>query len=369
MALCGEESGGIPMQQDTLDLFRTLTELQAAPGFERDIRRFMRGELGKYTDEIVQDRLGSLFGVKRGDEKGPTIMVAGHMDEVGFLVTAVTENGMIRFQTLGAWFSQVLPAQRVQIMTNQGPILGVIGSTPTHLLDETARVRPMDIKAMYIDIGADSRSDAEQIGVRIGQQIVPVCPFTPLANPKKIMAKAWDNRYGVGLAIELLKELQGETLPNILYSGATVQEEVGLRGAHTAANLIQPDLFYALDASAAADMTGDRNAFGQLGRGALLRIYDPTMITHRGMIEFVQDTAKTHRIPYQYFISTGGTDAGQVHLQGSGIPSAVIGVCARYIHTSASILHIDDYAAAKELLIQLVRKSDRTTLNTILENT
>jgi glutamyl aminopeptidase len=356
------------MKQDSLDLFRTLTELQAAPGFEREIRQFVRGELEKYTDEIVQDRLGSIFGVKRGLEHGPIIMVAGHMDEVGFLVTGITENGMLRFQTLGGWFSQVLPAQRVQVMTGGGPVTGVIGSIPAHLVDEAAKSKPMDVKAMYIDIGADNRKDAEQIGIKIGQQIVPICPFMPLANPKKIMAKAWDNRYGVGLAIELLKELQGEELPNVLYSGATVQEEVGVRGGRTAAQLIQPDLFYALDASAAGDTGGDKSAFGQLGRGALLRIFDPTMITHRGMVEFVLDTAESNHIPYQYFVSSGGTDAGQVHVQGIGIPSAVIGVCARYIHTSASILHVDDYAAAKELLIKLVRSSDRTTLNTILEN-
>jgi glutamyl aminopeptidase len=356
------------MNEETLSLFRTLTELQAAPGFEREIRTFVRGELEKYTDEIVQDRLGSIFGVVRGDDNGPRVMVAGHLDEVGFMVTAITESGLIRFVPLGGWFSQVLPAQRVQVMTESGPVIGVIGSTPTHLLDEAQRSKPIDIKTMYIDIGADDREDAERIGVRPGQQIVPICPFTPLANPKKIMAKAWDNRYGVGLAIELLKELQGQTLPNVLYAGATVQEEVGVRGGRTAANLIHPDLFYALDASAANDMTGDKSAFGQIGKGALLRIYDPTMITHRGMVEFILDTANTHQIPYQYFVSTGGTDAGQVHLQGIGIPSAVIGVCARYIHTSASIMHIDDYAAAKELLIKLVQSSDRTTLNTIIEN-
>jgi glutamyl aminopeptidase len=355
------------MNQDTLDLFRNLTELPAAPGFEREIRQFVRGELEKYTVEIVQDRLGSIFGVKRGAASGPTIMVAGHMDEVGFLVTGITDNGMIRFQTLGGWFSQVLPAQRVQVMTKNGPVIGVIGSTPPHLIDEAAKSKPMDLKAMYIDIGADDRKDALQIGVQIGQPILLICPFTPLANPKKIMAKAWDNRYGVGLAIELLKELQSEELPNVLYSGATVQEEVGVRGGRTAANLIKPDLFYALDASAAGDTGGDRNAFGQLGRGVLLRVFDPTMITHRGMVEFILDTAESNNIPYQYFVSTGGTDAGQIHLQGIGIPSAVIGVCARYIHTAASILHVDDYAAAKELLIKLVRSSDQTTLNTILE--
>ena len=125
------------------------------------------------------------------------------------------------------------------------------------------------------------------------------------------------------------------------------QEEVGLRGAQTAANMIQPDIFYALDASPANDASGDKTQFGQLGKGALLRIYDRTMVTHRGMREFILDTAETHNIPYQYFISQGGTDAGRVHTSNSGIPSAVIGVCARYIHTHASILHVDDYAAAK----------------------
>ncbi|MCD1260100.1 M42 family metallopeptidase [Paenibacillus athensensis] len=356
------------MNEETLALFRHLTELPAAPGFERELRRFIRSELERYTQELVQDGLGSLFAVLRGDEQGPTVMVAGHMDEVGLLVTGITDNGLIRFQTLGGWFSQVLPAQRVEIITARGPVPGVIGTTPVHLLDESARSRPLELKSMYIDIGADDRAEALAIGVHIGQQVVPVCPFTPLANPKKVLAKAWDNRYGVGLAIELVKELHTVKLPNVLYAGATVQEEVGARGARTAAALIRPDLFYALDVSAAGDTGGDRNAFGQLGRGALLRVYDPTMITHRGMVEFIRDMADTHRIPYQYFISAGGTDAGQVHLTGSGVPSAVIGVCARYIHTAASILHVDDYAAAKELLIKLVQASDRTTLNTIRDN-
>lgn len=355
------------MNEETLALFRTLTEMPAAPGFERELRAFVRGELEKYTNEIIQDRLGSIFGVVRGDADGPVVMVAGHMDEVGFMISGITEAGMLRFQTLGGWFSQVLPAQRVHVITDQGVVEGVIGTTPVHLLDEASRGKPLDLKQMYIDIGADDRADAEKLGIRIGQQAVPVCPFTPLANPKKIMAKAWDNRYGVGLAIELLKKLQGVNLPNTLYAGATVQEEVGVRGGRTSARMIKPDLFFALDASAANDMTGDRQAFGRLGAGALLRIFDPTMITHRGLLEFVRDTAATHKIPVQPFFSGGGTDAGLVHVEGSGIPSTVIGVCARYIHTSASILHVDDYAAAKELLVKLVQACDKSTLQTIIE--
>ncbi|MCU9614246.1 M42 family metallopeptidase [Caldibacillus lycopersici] len=356
------------MNQETLELFKTLTELPGASGNEHLVRKFMKEQLSKYADEVIQDGLGSVFGVKRGSENGPTVMVAGHMDEVGFMVTSITEAGLLRFQPLGGWWNQVLLAQRVQIITDNGPIYGVISSIPPHLLDEETRKRPMDIKNMLIDIGADDKADAQKIGIKPGQQVVPVCPFTPLANPKKIMAKSWDNRYGCGLSIELLKELQGETLPNTLYSGATVQEEVGLRGARTSAYMIKPDIFFALDASPANDTTGNKNEFGHLGKGALLRIYDRSMITHRGMREFILDTAETNNINYQYFISQGGTDAGQVHLANEGVPSAVIGICSRYIHTAASIVHVDDYAAAKELLVKLVKSCDQTTVDSIKQN-
>jgi len=353
------------MNQETIELIKTLTELPGASSFEHEVRKFMRSELSKYSDEIIQDGLGSIFGVRVGDEKGPKVMVGGHMDEVGFMVTSITDQGLIRFQTLGGWWSQVLLAQRVQIITDNGPIVGVISSIPPHLLDESQRSKPMDIKNMLIDIGADNIEDAKRIGIRPGQQIVPISPFTQLANEKKIMGKALDNRIGCALAIELLKETNGEKLPNILFSGATVQEEVGLRGAQTAANLIKPDIFYALDVSPANDITGRKDIFGKVGEGALLRIYDPTMVTHKGMREFVLDTAETNKIPYQYFVSPGGTDAGRVHISNEGVPSIFVGICSRYIHTHAAIISVEDYAAAKELLVTLVRKSDQSTVNTI----
>ncbi|WP_017473454.1 M42 family metallopeptidase [Amphibacillus jilinensis] len=354
------------MNQETKAMFKTLTELQGAPGNEHLVRQFMRNELNKYADDVIQDHLGGVFGVKDGD--GPRVMVAGHMDEVGFMVTQITKNGMLRFQPLGGWWNQVMLAQRVQIMTDHGPVIGVIGSIPPHNLTAEQRAKPMEIKNMLIDIGADDQEDAKAIGIRPGQAIVPVTPFTPMANEKKILAKAWDNRYGCGLSIELLKLLKDETLPNKLYSGATVQEEVGLRGAQVAANMIKPDIFYALDASPANDMSGDDKEFGQLGKGALLRIYDRSMITHRGMREFILDTAESNKIPYQYFISQGGTDAGRVHLAHEGVPSAVVGIASRYIHTHASIIHIDDYAAARELIVKLVQQTDANTLEQIRLN-
>lgn len=356
------------MNIETRELFKTLTELPGAPANEHAVRKFMKQELGKVSDEMIQDNLGSIFGVKHGDQNGPRIMVAGHMDEVGFMVTQITDNGMIRFQPLGGWWNQVMLATRVQVMVGDKAIPGVIGSIPPHLLSEEMRSKPMDIKNMLIDIGADDRDDALSFGVRPGQQIIPYSPFTPMANDKKIMAKAWDNRYGCGLAIELLRELKDEKLPNELFSGATVMEEIGLRGASTAATMIKPDIFFALDASPANDADGNKNEFGQLGKGTLLRILDKSMVTHRGMREFVLDTAESNNIPYQYFISQGGTDAGRVHQANEGVPSSVIGICSRYIHTSSSIIHTDDYAAAKELLVKLVKSADRTTVETIKSN-
>lgn len=356
------------MNEETLNMFKTLTELQGASGDEFRIRDFVKQEIEPVSDEVIQDRLGGIFGVRHGESSGPRILVAGHMDEVGFMVTQITEAGMLRFQTLGGWNPQVMQAQRVQVMTKNGPIVGVIASVPPHLMSDAERKKPTDPKNLLIDIGADSLEEAKEFGIQPGQFIVPVSEFTPLFNPKKILAKAWDNRYGVGLAIELLKELKGESLPNTLFSGANVQEEVGLRGAGVSAHMIQPDLFFALDASPANDATGDKTQFGQLGKGFLMRVFDRTMIMHRGMREFLLDTAESNQIPYQYFTSPGGTDAGKVHTSLNGIPSAVIGVPSRYIHSSNSILHVDDYAAAKEMIVTLIRGLDKTTYETIRAN-
>ncbi|MDP5272660.1 M42 family metallopeptidase [Chengkuizengella axinellae] len=354
------------MNAETMELFKTLTEMPAAPGFEREIRKFVRSEIEKYTGEIIQDRLGSIFGVIRGDEAGPRVMVTGHLDEVGFMVTKITDNGMIRFQPLGGWWSQVLLAQRMQIITKTGPVIGYIGFKPRRMMSKEQLAKPVDIDQMFIDVGADDREDAENMGIQPGLQIVPIGDFTVLSNPKKILAKAWDNRYGVGLAIELLKEVHNEQLPNLLFSGATVQEEGGIRGAVTAANLVKPDICYGLDASPANDAT-DKDGFGRLGKGVQLRVLSREMITHQGIKEFVLDTAESNHIPYQYFVATGATDADKIQLNGIGVPSAVIGVCSRYVHSSSSILHVDDYAAAKELLIKLVKTTDKSTYEQIIK--
>lgn len=348
-----------------LALFKELTEAYGAPGFEGPVRDIMRRHLSETTDEIVTDGLGGIFGVKRGNPNGPTVMAAGHMDEVALMVTRVDKNGFLKFSPLGGWWDQVLLSQRVVVMGRKGIVHGVIGSIPPHVLTEDDRKKPYSIARMFVDIGATSDAEVAEMGIRPGDPIVPTGEFKVLGNPNRLLAKSWDNRYGCAIAVELMQELKDVETPNILYAGANVQEEVGLRGARTAARMIEPDIFIAMDASPANDIPGSADGFGRLGEGVLMRILDRTMITLPGIRDFLIDTCESEGIPYQFFISSGGTDAGEVHTSGTGVPSVVIGIPSRYIHSHVSIIDKDDYTAAKKLLTTVVKKLDRSTVESI----
>lgn len=358
------------MEEKTFELIKKLTEAQGTSGFEHRIREIMRKEMTPLVDEVQQDGLGGIFGIRKSKaENAPKIMVAAHMDEVGFMIASISKQGLFRVVPLGGWNPYVVSAQRFTLQTAKGDYPCVSSSVPPHLLrGKDGSGSKLDIADILFDAGFDSKEEAEAFGVRPGDAIVPLVETIKMANGKKILSKAWDNRYGTTVVLEALKELQGEELPNTLIAGANVQEEVGLRGAKGAVHQFKPDLFFAVDCSPADDLTGDKSKFGHLGEGFLLRIQDPGMITLKGMREFLLDTAETHNIPYQYFVSKGGTDAGAAHQMNNGVPSAVIGVCARYIHTHQTVFHIDDYAAAKEMVLQIARTLDRSTFEAIMKN-
>lgn len=344
-----------------------LTQVPGAPGFEHEVRKVMKTYLSQYADEIIQDRLGGVFGVKHGSDYGPKIMVAGHMDEVAFMVTRITEDGFLKFQTLGGWWSHVLLAQRVDVITGTGKrIPGTIGSTPVHLLDRSKVNQVVPVTQMYIDVGAESCEEATEWGIRPGDSAIPVGLYTELEGGKRIMSKAWDNRFGCGMAIELLASLQYERHPNTIYAGATVQEEVGARGASPAASLIKPDLFFAVDVGPAGDTLGIEEGFGHIGKGMLIRLYDKSLITSPGLRDFLLDIAEREKIPYQFFVSRGGTDAGRVHLTGEGVPAAAIGIVGRYIHSHLSIVDKEDIEATKTFLEVVAKELDRSTYESII---
>nr|WJN65720.1 cellulase [Parageobacillus thermoglucosidasius] len=348
---------------ETLTMLKALTDAKGVPGNEREARDVMKTYITPYADEVTTDGLGSLVAKKEGTNNGPKMMVAGHLDEVGFMVTQIDDKGFIRFQTLGGWWSQVMLAQRVTILTRKGEITGVIGSKPPHILPPEARKKPVEIKDMFIDIGATSREEAMEWGVRPGDMIVPYFEFTVLNNEKMLLAKAWDNRIGCAVAIEVLKsQLKDADHPNMVYGVGTVQEEVGLRGARTAAHFIQPDIAFAVDVGMAGDTPGvsEKEAMGKLGAGPHIVLYDATMVSHRGLRDFVIEVAEElDSIPYHFdAMPGGGTDAGAIHLTGSGVPSLTIAIPTRYIHSHAAILHRDDYENTVKLLVEVIKRLD-----------
>ncbi|MDQ0258088.1 endoglucanase [Evansella vedderi] len=353
---------------ELLHMLKELTDANGIPGNEREPREVMKKYIAPFADQVEQDGLGSLIAKKVGDATGPKIMVAGHLDEIGFMVTSIDKHGFVKFQPVGGWWEQVMLAQRVTIMTRNGNVPGVIGSKPPHILPPEARKKPVDKKDMYIDIGASSREEAQEFGVRPGDSIVPVCEFTVMKNEKMLMAKAWDNRIGCAIAIEVLRRLKDEQHPNIVYGVGTVQEEVGLRGARTSAYQIQPDIGFGVDVGIAGDTPGvtDKDALAKMGKGPQILVFDASMVAHKGLRDFVTNTADEQNIPYQFdSVAAGGTDSGAIHLTANGVPALSITIATRYIHTHAAILHRDDFENAVKLIVEVIKKLDRNTVNEI----
>src|SRR3954466_3853612 len=278
---------------ETLTMLKELTDAKGIPGNEKEPREVMKKYIAPYADEITSDNLGSLIAKKTGDENGPKIVVTGHLDEVGFMVTQIDKKGFIKFQTVGGWWNQVMLAQRVTIVTRKGDITGIIGSKPPHILSPEARKKPYEIKDMFIDIGASSQEEAEEWGVRPGDMVVPYFEFTVMNNEKMLLAKAWDNRIGCAIAIHVLKELKGVEHPNVVYGVGNVQEEVGLRGAKTATYKIEPDIGFAVDVGVAGDTPGitANESTSKIGDGPQIIIYDASMVSHKGLRDLVVDVA------------------------------------------------------------------------------
>lgn len=352
------------------DLLIRLTEANGIAANEGQLRQIFREETKEAAQEYLQDGLGSIFARHTGDEEGPRVMLAAHMDEVGFMVKEITDEGFIKFVTIGGWWSQVVLAQQVTITTREGKTFhGVTGSKPPHVLTAEARKKPIAMKDIFIDLGASSKEEVLSWGIRPGDMITPYIKTQRLNGTPFLLGKAWDNRIGMAVAIDVINRLAKEGHHTVLFSGANVQEEVGLRGAKSSAHLLNPDISFALDTGTAGDtpgMTKDES-LSTLGKGPQIIVYDASMVAHTGLRNFVIDIAEKNHIPYQLeFIPGGGTDAGSQHTSLNGIPSLAITVPVRYLHSHTSMIHEDDYLNMVELLVAVVKELDNHSLEKIL---
>ena len=349
-----------------MEMLKEITEVPGVSGFEGEVAKVIE-KYGVEFGTIMRDNLGSIILRKEGDPNGPKVMLAGHMDEIGFIVTHITKEGYLKFLPLGGWWDQVMLAHRVNIITSNGMVPGVIGSKPPHILSPEDRKKMLEKKDMFIDIGAFSDSEAkEKYGIRLGDPIVPDSTFKEMANPDIMMAKAWDNRVGCAIFLDVIKLLSKDSHPNTVYGVGTVQEEVGLRGAKTSAELVNPDIAFALEVSIAGDIPGvkEEEAQDKLGKGPSIIFLDGSMIPNGKLRSFVEEIAKDKGIPLQFSsMPGGGTDAGRIHLHGIGVPSLVIGIPSRYIHSHTSLIHKQDYINGVKLLVEVIKRLDKDTVN------
>jgi len=345
-------------------LLQEITDAFGPSGYENAAREVMARYL-KGNANISYDKLGSLIGKKEGKSKSPRVVVAGHLDEVGFMVREITEEGFIKFLPLGGWWGHVAMAQRVWIVTSKGPVLGVVGSTPPHLLEQKEREKVQKISEMFIDVGAMNKYDITiKLGVNVGDPIIPDSKFAIMNHEKMYMAKAFDNRVCCAMVVEIIKHFNKASHPNMLFGVGTVQEEVGLRGAKTAAHMTDPDVAIILDVNVARDPNdeGYKNA-EKLGAGPGILVYDAGMIPNQRLRQLVMKTAKENKIPFHLSsMERGATDGHSIHLSRAGVPTLFIGLPTRYIHSHNSIIYRKDYDNMVKLTIEVIKKLNQKTV-------
>ena len=322
---------------EPLDLLKKLTSLDGVSGSEIPVRDFILSQVKDCVDEYHVDNLGNLITFKKGTGKGPKVMLDAHMDEVGLMVTHINSDGLLKFQTVGGIEGRVLVGKRVRIGENGIP--GVIGLKPIHLQDDNDRKGAVKKKQLTIDIGAKDKEQAEEC-IEIGDTVS--FAYEPVEfGDNKLMAKALDDRVGCMVLIELLKD----SYECDIYGCFTVQEEIGLKGAKTASFNVMPDVALILEGTTCYDVpdTKEQSMSTLCGKGPALTIMDRSVIADRDLLTFITDVAEEHKIPYQFKKTiSGGTDAGRVQANGTGVKVATIAAPCRYIHTPVSVIDKSD---------------------------
>ena len=356
-------------QSETLDpveqLLKEITEAHGPTGYEGPVRKIMRREFTPLADDLQTDGLGSLIARLDGGSD-VRVMMTAHMDEVGMLVRRIRPDGYLTFQTLGGWLGQALINQRYVIMTRKGPVHGITGLKTPHVTPQSERPHLHDRDRIFIDVGARDKRDAEErLGIRPGDPIAPDSPFMKLNDPKLYVGKAWDDRIGLAVEIEVLKRLKRNPPPNTVFAVATVQEEVGLRGAQTSSNIIKPDIGISIEVGVAADypfITQDQ-AQERLRGGPGIFLHDSSMIPNIKFRDFVSDVAESEGIPLQYEVLSGyGEDGAMMQRAHGGAPSVNITVPTRYLHSHNGVLHRDDFDRTVDLVEHIIRRLDRATV-------
>lgn len=337
-------------------LLEKLSNAHGVSGSEGSVFSIIREELKGHVDEIREDAMGNLIAVRQGGDF--KIMLAAHMDEIGLMVKYIDDKGFIRFVALGGWYDPVLFTQRVVLHGTSGPVYGVVGGKPVHMMNDEERKKGVKIDDMFIDVGAVNREEVEYLGIDIGTPVTIDREFRTLASTR-VTGKAFDNRAGVALLIKTMKKVRS---PHTIYGVFTVQEEVGLKGARTSAYTLEPDCAIATDVTIPGDHPGIemKDAPVAMGKGPVITVVDSSgrgLIASRKVVSWLKAAADAHTIPVQLEVGSGGTtDATAIHLTKGGIPSTTVSIPSRYIHSPVEVLDLADVEAAVSLLLAALKK-------------
>lgn len=343
------------MDEGSLEYLRTLVEAGAPAGYEQPIQALFRKQTEQYGAQVETDVLGNAIAVVNG-AGSPRVMLAGHADEIGFLVRYVDDDGYLYFGAVGGWDTEVPVGQRVTIHTADGPLVGVIGKRAVHLMDADDRKKKSELHKLWIDIGTGGRKESERL-VAIGDAVTIRVPMERLQG-EFVTAKSFDNRMAVWICTETVRLLQGESLSAGVYSVSTVQEEIGLRGARTASFSINPQVGIALDVCHSTDYPDeDKRKVGDIRLGSGPVISRGANINPR-VFELLVRAAREEQIPHQVEAAPAGTgtDANIMQMNQGGMATGLVSVPLRYMHTPCEVLCLTDLENAARLCAAFIRR-------------
>src|SRR3990172_7967009 len=325
-------------------------------GREEEVRNLMIKLMKPYADQVKIDKLENVIAIKKGKKNAPKVMLAAHMDEIGLMVKTINKEGFLQFAKMGGIDDRILIAQKVIIFTSKGQLQGIIGSKPPHIQKEEERKKIVAYDELFIDIGAESKEDAGKMGIKVGDPVGFDAKYAKIGKDT-VIGKAFDDRVGCAVMIETLKLL--EKADCNVFAVGTVQEELGLRGAATAAFGVDPDVGIALDVTVAGDVPGVRefDTTVKMGKGPALTVSDSGLVTHPKILRLLLDVAEENKIPYQLETGLmGSTDAARISLTRQGVPSGAVSIGTRYIHSPVGMLSLKDAEDSAKLTAAAIQK-------------
>ncbi|MDR3700374.1 MAG: M42 family metallopeptidase [Candidatus Sulfopaludibacter sp.] len=345
-------------QDPTVDLLRKLADAPGPPGFEEPVRKLMVEALKPYAQSIRYDGMGSILATQGAE--GPRIMVDAHMDELGGVVRRITPRGLLTMQMLGGWLDQALVDQRWTIIGSKGPVHAVTGIRDAHVVPAEERARVFSRDSLFLDVGAQSEIEVRNMGIGPGSPVVPDAPFTVLNGTDNYLGKGWDDRAGCAVIVEAIRRLASLPHGNQIIWALTTQEEVGLRGAHTAADAARPDIGIALEAGVTGDVNGrPEESQEKLGGGPGIFLYNSSQVPNRKFVDLVKETAAAKKLPLQFDLVQGyGDDSAEIQKSNGGVPTVCLLVPVRYTHAHNGIMNRRDFDQAVELLVALIERLD-----------